>query len=59
VRGLVSPEKPYVEIKNGFVQCEWQIKYLQMQKVGQDKLPRKIRVENKTVKLKLIVNQWQ
>ncbi|KAF3980901.1 MAG: outer membrane lipoprotein LolB [Methylococcales symbiont of Hymedesmia sp. n. MRB-2018] len=59
VRGLTFPEKDYLGIKNGFLQNEWQVRYSQMQTIGQHELPRKIRVENKKVKLKLIVNQWQ
>ena len=58
VLGLVEPEADYNELGNGFVQSGWNVMYLQMQAVGGDDMPRKIRVEQDDVKLKLIINNW-
>ena len=60
VRGLLAPKKDYRIIEKGFLQSDWTIRYIQMQVIGQDKLPRKIRIENAKAKasLKLVINQW-
>lgn len=58
VLGLVQPGAEYGVVENGFVQSGWNVRYLQMQVVGQNDMPRKIRVEQGDVKLKLIINQW-
>jgi outer membrane lipoprotein LolB len=58
VLGIPQPEKPAVEIKEGFEQVNWQVHYGQMQKVGQAWLPRKMNVEYQDVKLKLVIDQW-
>ena len=58
VLGLVQPDVEYGMLENGFVQSGWNVRYLQMQVIGQNDMPRKIRVEQGDVKLKLIINQW-
>ena len=58
VLGLVQPKAEYEMLENGFIQSGWNVKYLQMQLVGPDDMPRKIRVEQDDVTLKLIINQW-
>ncbi|MCK5191135.1 MAG: outer membrane lipoprotein LolB [Methylococcales bacterium] len=58
VLGLVKPEAEYDVLENGFEQAGWNVKYLQMQSVGGNDMPRKIRVEQGDVKLKLIINNW-
>jgi len=58
VLGLVEPELEYDLLEKGFVQSGWNVKYQQMQVVGQNTMPRKIRVEQGDVKLKLIINHW-
>jgi outer membrane lipoprotein LolB len=59
VRGLVLPEQGYVLIDKGFLQSQWQVKYLQMQFIGRDELPRKIKIDKGNARLKLVINQWQ
>ena len=58
VLGLVEPELEYGVLEKGFVQSGWNVSYPQMQIVGQNIMPRKIRVEQEDVKLKLIINHW-
>ena len=58
VLGLVEPEVEYGVLEKGFVQSGWNVSYQQMQVVGQNVMPRKIRVEQEDVKLKLIINHW-
>ncbi len=58
VRGLLAPKKDYQLIEKGFLQSQWMIKYLQMQVIGQDELPYKIKIENDKASLKLVINQW-
>ena len=58
VLGLVEPELEYDLLEKGFVQSGWNVSYQQMQRVGQTDMPRKIRVEQEGVKLKLIINHW-
>ncbi len=59
VLGLVNPEIKYEVIENGFFQSTWKIKYQQMQLVGEDELPRKIKVVRNDAKLKLIIDEWR
>ncbi len=59
VRGLVFPKKDYQLIEKGFLQSESTIKYLQMQAIGLDQLPRKIKIVNNQSTLKLVINRWQ
>jgi outer membrane lipoprotein LolB len=59
VLGLVNPEKEYEVIENGFFQLAWKVKYQIMQLVGEDELPKKIRVTGNNTKLKLIIDNWQ
>lgn len=59
VRGLVLPAQDYTPIDTGFLQSGWRIKYPQMQFIGRDKLPRKIKMTSDNATLKLIINQWQ
>jgi outer membrane biogenesis lipoprotein LolB len=59
VRGLVLPEQGYVLIDKGFLQSQWQVKYLQMQFIGRDELPRKIKIDKGKARVKLVINQWQ
>jgi outer membrane lipoprotein LolB len=58
VLGLVEPGVEYDVLEKGFVQSGWNVSYQQMQVVGQNVMPRKIRVEQEDVKLKLIINHW-
>ncbi len=60
VLGLVEPGIDYFEINNGFLQAGWRVDYLQMntQKAELVNMPKKIRVEQNNVKLKLIINEW-
>ena len=58
VLGLVEPGLEYDLLEKGFVQSGWNVSYQQMQVVGQTDMPRKIRVEQDDVKLKLIINHW-
>lgn len=59
VRGLVRPKTEYDLIDNGFLQSNWAVEYRQMQLVGANELPRKIRIEQSAAKLKLIIDVWQ
>lgn len=59
VLGLVFPEQDFRIIEQGFWQAGWQVKYLQMQSIGGDELPRKINIENERVRLKLVIDRWQ
>ncbi len=60
VLGLVEPDIEYDMFENGFLQAGWRVNYQQMQtqNVGQVDMPKKIRVEQNEVKLKLIINEW-
>ncbi len=58
VLGLVDPGIEYDDFENGFEQSGWKVSYQQMQTVDLSALPRKIRVEQNDVKLKLIINDW-
>lgn len=58
VFGLPDPDTSYVLVENGFIQSGWVIRYLQMQWVKEDQLPRKINITKNNSKLKLIINQW-
>ncbi len=58
VLGLVDPYADFIPQDSGFDQHGWKVRYLQMQLSGKINLPRKIRLEQGSAKLKLIVNQW-
>jgi len=58
VLGVVDPKASFVINDTGFEQHGWLVSYLQMQFNNGNELPRKIRVEQGSAKLKLIVNQW-
>ena len=59
VLGVVDPNAAFVVNDTGFEQHGWLVTYLQMQVNDGNELPRKIRVEQGSAKLKLIVNQWE
>ncbi len=59
VLGVVDPSASFVVNDKGFEQHGWLVTYLQMQVDNGNELPRKIRVEQGSAKLKLIVNQWE
>lgn len=56
--GLLEPDVEYKSFNDGFSQAGWRVRYLQMQQEGRYQLPRKMRLEQGGVKLKLIVNRW-
>lgn len=58
VLGVPDPMASYKKMSGGFMQRDWRVRYLQMQKNGGYSMPRKIRVEQGESKLKLIINQW-
>ena len=58
VIGLLEPDVKYKSFDGGFSQAGWRVKYQQMQQEGQDLLPKKMRLEQGGVKLKLIVSRW-
>jgi outer membrane lipoprotein LolB len=59
VLGITDPGADYKEVARGFVQHGWKVTYLQMRANGNYELPRKIRVEQGRVKLKLIIGRWK
>ncbi len=59
VLGLVDPGSTYTRVAEGFIQAGWRVNYQQMQLVKQDKLPRKIKVNQKNSTMKLIIDQWE
>ncbi len=58
VLGLPNTDNLMVEKNDGFEQANWQVHYVQMQRSGKEWLPRKINVNNRGVKLKLVIDQW-
>ncbi len=59
VLGVVDPAASYTQQDYGFDQHGWKIRYLQMQEYNKAELmPRKMKVERGSAKIKLIVNQW-
>jgi outer membrane lipoprotein LolB len=58
VLGLTDPSYPFLEAGDGFEQSKWIVHYLQMQKLGEEWLPRKIGAEQGNAKLKLFIDQW-
>ncbi|MCK5889067.1 MAG: outer membrane lipoprotein LolB [Methylococcales bacterium] len=58
VLGLVNPDAEYVLTEDGFLQLGWQIYYQEMQMVGDDRLPRKMKVEKADKRLKMVVDDW-
>jgi outer membrane lipoprotein LolB len=58
VLGLVAPQAEFIEMNDGFEQLGWNVHYSQMQPVGIEWLPRKIKIEHEHVIFKLIVDQW-
>ena len=58
VIGLLEPDVKYISFDGGFLQAGWRVRYQQMQQEGQDLLPKKMRLEQDKVRLKLIVNRW-
>ncbi len=62
VLGLVKPGASFVADEKGFFQLGWHVQYMQMQLVGNDKLPKKIKIERSgagSERLKLIVDGWE
>lgn len=57
--GLPEAGAPYQETVDGFVQDGWLVAYKEIQKAGNEMLPRKMAVSNAHVKLKLIIDQWE
>lgn len=59
VLGLVKPKTDYTIVEGGFIQLGWHVDYQKMMvTAGGGKLPRKIKVKQGDVKLKLIVDRW-
>ena len=59
VVGLNEPDKPFVKFDDGFSQFSWNIQYHNYIQVGDDWMPRKISIKNKSAKLKLVIDQWK
>jgi outer membrane lipoprotein LolB len=62
VLGLMKPDTGFVVDEQGFFQLGWHVQYMQMQWVGNDKLPKKMKIERSGVggeRLKLIVDSWE
>ncbi len=59
VLGLVAPDSEYRLMENGFEQYGWQIHYQQMERVGDEWMPRKFQIKNKLAKIKFVINQWK
>ncbi|QWF70302.1 outer membrane lipoprotein LolB [Methylomonas paludis] len=58
VLGLTDPQQSYLALDNGFVQSGWQIRFIELQSVGDLVLPKKITVQDEHNRVKLIVDQW-
>jgi len=58
VLGVNDPDQSFAEQDGGFEQGGWLIKYKEMQWVNDELLPKKINVEKGSIKIKLIVDQW-
>jgi outer membrane lipoprotein LolB len=56
--GLPEEEQEFQPTADGFVQEGWLVAYKEMQKSGNETLPRKLTVTKPQVKLKLVVDQW-
>lgn len=59
VLGLIEPKTNYTDFSDGFLQSGWRVKYQQMQVIGGQKYPKKIKAETANAKLKLLINKWQ
>lgn len=62
VLGLIKPGASFVVDEKGFFQLGWHVQYIQMQWIGNDKLPKKIKIERSgagSEQLKLIVDGWE
>ncbi len=57
--GVPSPEQSYVLDNKGFFQAGWQVEYNLLQKAGVFYLPKKMRLNHRQVKIKIIVDQWK
>ncbi len=58
VLGLPQPAIERQTLFDGFEQQKWRVHYLQMQKLAQGWLPRKLHVEHEEIKLKLVIDNW-
>ena len=59
VLGLVAPQSEYRLMENGFEQHGWQIHYQQMERVGDEWMPRKFQIKSKLAKIKFVIDQWK
>ncbi len=59
VIGLPDPDRSVSELKRGFEQDGWRIDYKEWQSINNQQLPRKLDIQNKRVKLKLVFDQWK
>lgn len=59
VLGLTAPDTAFVELTDGFEQEKWLVQYRQMQQINQQQwMPRKLRVQQDNINLKLIIDNW-
>lgn len=59
VLGIYDPNKPHVEMVDGFSQEGWTVLYREMQAVGAQLMPRKILIEQGQTKIKFLVDLWK
>lgn len=58
VLGVTDPDSQYMPMVDGFVQHGWRVRYIQMQNKGGYDLPKKIIIELRETRLKLIIDHW-
>jgi outer membrane lipoprotein LolB len=56
--GVPAMTSDFQKTSDGFLQEGWLIAYSSMQKVGQETLPHKMTVTKASVKLKMVIDQW-
>ncbi|MDQ7091879.1 MAG: lipoprotein insertase outer membrane protein LolB [Methylococcales bacterium] len=58
VLGLTHPDKPFVQLADGFEQEKWIIQYREMQQINKKWMPRKLKAMRGKTRLKLVIDQW-